>query len=74
MPVTIRRHGNGYRVTFSPGIPGTRGFSIDVVDHAQIDLAVRHWHTGHEGGKSIPECPLCQRVDSYQQHTRSHHG
>ena len=64
MPVTINRGGHRFRVTFSPGIPGTRGFTIDINTQKELDIALEHWYQGHGGGAPRPDCPLCKRTAS----------
>jgi hypothetical protein len=55
--VTISRVSNRYKVLFSPGVPGWRGFSVAVRDLETVHIVIDHWYGAH--GQNFGPCPLC---------------
>ena len=68
--IKIRRAYVGYKVTFSPGVPGWRGFSVTAETTEQLHAAIEHWFDGHGEGHSAEGCPVCVRVLAQARRTR----
>ena len=60
-----RNSHHGFKVTFSPEVPGWRGFSVKARDAHEIMLALDHYLISparykHNGKNQ--KCPLCRHI------------
>ena len=68
--IRITRAGNGYKMTFSPGIPGQRGWSVKARTLGEVHEAIDHYlgsadskeRYEHSGEARQATCPLCRKV------------
>ena len=60
--ITIERAYVGYKVKFSPGVSGWRGFSVNAQTTDELHAAIAHWFDGHMENYPAENCPVCTKV------------